>query len=365
MGRPHAEQLDAVQATASEALGERPGLVWEVPLAHAERGFRNKAKMVVGGTVEQPTLGILDRAGHGVDLRECGLHEPALHAALPVLAELVTRAGLTPYDVPARRGELKHVIATVAPDGGLMVRWVLRSTEAVPRLRKHLPWLRERLPGLVVAAVNLQPEHKAVLEGPEELLLTEEAALPLRLNGLDLRLRPQGFFQTNTAVAGALYAEAASWTAGLGVRTAWDLYCGIGGFALTLATGGVAEVTGVELSEEAVAGARQSAARSGLTGTRFVAADATSWAAAQQGAPDLVVVNPPRRGIGPELAALLEGSRVGHVLYSSCHSGSLARDLEAMPSLAPVRGRVFDMFPQTAHHEMLLLLRRVRGDGHS
>lgn len=358
MGRPYAEQLAAVQDAAVTALGDRPGLVWDEPVARAEEGFRNKAKMVVGGTVEQPTLGILDRAGRGVDLRECGLHEPALHDALPVLAELVTRAGLTPYDVPARRGELKHVIATVAPDGGLMVRWVLRSTEAVPRLRKHLPWLRERLPGLVVASVNLQPEHKAVLEGPEEVLLTGAATLPVRLAGLDLRLRPQGFFQTSTEVAGALYAEAAAWTGGLGARTAWDLYCGVGGFALTLAGTGVPDVVGVELSTEAVTAARESAARAGLAGARFVAADATAWATGQPAAPHLVVVNPPRRGIGPVLAGWLEASNARHVLYSSCHSGSLARDLDAMPSLQPVRARVFDMFPQTAHHEVLVLLRR-------
>ncbi|MGM3213911.1 23S rRNA (uracil(747)-C(5))-methyltransferase RlmC, partial [Klebsiella pneumoniae] len=86
------------------------------------------------------------------------------------LAELVTRARLTPYDVPARRGELKHLIVTESPDGELMVRLVLRSREAVPRVRKHLPWLAEALP-LAVLSVNLQPEHKAVLEGEVEEVL--------------------------------------------------------------------------------------------------------------------------------------------------------------------------------------------------
>ncbi len=358
MGRPYADQLAAVHEAAVAALGERPGLVWEDPVARAEQGFRNKAKMVVGGTVERPTLGILDRDGHGVDLRHCGLHERALHDALPVLAALVTRARLVPYDVPTRRGELKHVLATVAPDGGLMVRFVLRSTEALPRLRKHLPWLRQHLPGLVVASANLQPEHKAVLEGPEEVLLTAQAALPLRLAGLDLRLRPQGFLQTNSAVAAALYAEAAAWTGDLGARTAWDLYCGVGGFALTLARVGVPDVVGVELSTEAVDAAREGAQRAGLDGVSFEAGDATTWAERQPGGPDLVVVNPPRRGIGDGLAGWLEASDVRHVLYSSCHSGSLARDLDAMPSWEPARGRVFDMFPQTAHHEVLVLLRR-------
>jgi len=72
-----------------------------------------------------------------------------------------------------------------------------------------------------------------------------------------------------------------------------------------------------------------------------------------------VVVNPPRRGIGAPLAAMLEASAVRHVVYSSCNVDSLARDLAAMPSLQPVRARLFDMFPQTDHHEVLVLLERA------
>lgn len=163
---PYAEQLVAKEASTRAALADVPvaptGPGWEDAAASREEGFRNKAKMVVGGTVEEPTLGILDPRGHGVDLRHCGLHEPGLHAALPVLADHVRRARLTPYDVPGRRGELKHLLVTISPDGELMVRWVLRSTEALPRLRKHLPWLLEQLP-VSVASANIQPEHKAVL----------------------------------------------------------------------------------------------------------------------------------------------------------------------------------------------------------
>ena len=324
MGRPYADQLADTDRAAREALAgavDPAGAAWLPPVPSVEEGFRSKAKMVVGGTVEAPTLGILDRDRRGVDLRRCGLHTAGLRAALPVLAEFVARAGLTPYDVPSRRGELKHVIATEAPDGGLMVRWVLRTTEAEPRIRKHLAWLRERLDGLgtplVVASVNLQPEHKAVLEGPEERVLTEAATLPMRLGvaggrrgeGADvtLQLRPRSFFQTNTGVAARLYAEARSWVAGLGVGSVWDLYCGVGGFALHLADVVGGPVTGVEVSEEAVASARASAAEAGLA-ARFEAADATAWTLAHDpaDAPDLVVVNPPRRGIGADLAGWLE-----------------------------------------------------------
>ncbi|MBC7290459.1 MAG: 23S rRNA (uracil(747)-C(5))-methyltransferase RlmC [Actinotalea sp.] len=357
---PYADQVAGKERHCRALLGDPPTLTWLPPVLSPESRFRNKAKMVVAGTVERPTLGILDADGHGIDLRECGLHSPAVHAALPALAGLVTRAALTPYDVPARRGELKHVLVTASPDEELMVRFVLRSTEALARLRKHLPTLRTALPALRVASANIQPEHKAVLEGDREILLTEAETLPMRLDGVTLHLRPQSFFQTNTPLAAALYRQAREWVDAAAPSSVWDLYCGVGGFALHVAGPGRA-VVGVEISGEAAASAELSAREARLTGVTFRAGDATAFALAHapDDAPDLVVVNPPRRGIGPDLAAWLEASSARHVVYSSCNAVSLARDLAAMPSLRPVRARLLDMFPQTAHHEVAVLLERV------
>jgi 23S rRNA (uracil747-C5)-methyltransferase len=335
--------------------------------------------MAVGGTVDAPTLGILDPGGVGVDLQDCGLYPASLQAAFAPLAQFVTTARLVPYDLATRRGELKYLLVTQSPDGELMIRFVLRSTEALSRIRKHLPALLAALPQAAVVSVNLLPEHKAVTEGPEEVVLTERTTLRMRVNGIDLHLRPQSFFQTNTEVASALYRQGRDWLAAAGPRTAWDLYCGVGGFALHLAgagdrsvadqagnpasTGPIAQVVGIETSVEAVASAEQTARDAGLTGVRFAAGDATAFALAADAPPDAVVVNPPRRGIGDPLARWLEASGVRTVLYSSCHAGSLARDLAAMPSLRPRRAQVLDMFPQTGHYEVLVLLERDGGRG--
>ena len=359
MGVPYAEQLADKEAGVRRVLAAWPGIAWSPAMASAESGFRNKAKMAVGGTVETPTLGILDEHRHGVDLRACGICAPALHAAFPVLAEFIGLADLTPYDVPTRRGELKHVHVTTSPDGELMLRFVLRSTESLARIRKHLPWLRAALPQAVVVSVNLLPEHKAAVEGAEEIVLTEREALPMRMDAGTLLLPPGGFFQTNTAIAQGLYDQARDWSAGLAPASVWDLYCGVGGFALHLAAPG-RRVVGVELSEPAIAGARAAgAAGTGFADTGFVVADATTWAEEQAERPDLVVVNPPRRGLGERLDAWLESSGVPAIVYSSCNAVTLARDLAALPSYRPVAGRVFDMFPQTAHVETMLLLQRV------
>ncbi|WP_432534105.1 23S rRNA (uracil(747)-C(5))-methyltransferase RlmC [Kineococcus arenarius] len=358
MGTPYPRQVEAKEGRCRELLGEQPQLRWLPAVRSAESGYRNKAKMVVGGTARRPTLGILDAGGRGVDLRRCGVCTPGIRAALPVIARSIARAGLEPYDVPSRRGELKNVLVTESPTGELMVRFVLRSRQQLGALRRELQQLRRELPQAVVVTANLLPEHRAVVEGETEVPLTERTTLRMPMGAVDLDLRPQSFFQTNSPVARALYAQVAEWVDEAAPASAWDLYCGVGGFALHCAAPG-RRVTGVEVSAEAVESARSAARAAGLQDVEFLAGDATRFALDAAEAPDLVVVNPPRRGIGAELRQWLERSRVRHVVYSSCNPATLAADLAAMPSLRPVRARVLDMFPQTEHVEVVTLLERA------
>ena len=347
---PYARQLAEQQARIEALL---PEMAWDAPHASAVGGFRNKAKMAVAGTLDAPTIGILAADGTGIDLQACPLHEQPIVDAMPALERLVRDARLTPYDVPSRRGELKHLILTSSPDGELALRIVLRSSEALPRIRKHLGLL-DALP-LASVSANLQPEHKAVLEGDEELPLAGSGVLVMRVNGIGLRLRPRSFFQTNTAVASALYRQATAWIDEAGPASLLDLYCGVGGFALHAARPG-RRVAGVEVTASGVQAARETAAELGADAS-FAVGDAGSVDLEGAQAPELVVVNPPRRGIG-SLAARLDASAVDRVVYSSCNPATLAKDLAAMPGFRPRRGRVFDMFPHTEHAEVLVELAR-------
>nr|WP_206070167.1 methyltransferase domain-containing protein [Knoellia sp. DB2414S] len=365
MGVGYAAQLAEKDAHVRAVLTEvvTPG-AWTDPFSSRENGFRNKAKLVVGGRRGSPVLGILDDDSRVVDLTRCGLYEPGLHEAVLRLPQLVGEIGLTPYDVATRNGELKHLLVTHSPDGELMLRFVLRSEGQLRRLREHLPTIQRVLPTAKVVTANLLPEHKALLEGDEEVVLSPEATLPMQVNGIRLHLRPRSFFQTNTEVAAGLYRQAQDWLSDTATQTLWDLYCGVGGFALHAMTAATApqRVVGIEVSADAVASAELStqalASRKPLPQWVFHAGDATAYAH-DNPAPDTVLVNPPRRGIGTDLSHWLESSRtVQRVLYSSCNAESLARDLGLMPSLKPIRARLFDMFPQTRHHEVLVLLER-------
>lgn len=376
MGVPYAVQLADKQRHVSDVLASvTPGVTWLPAHAGPEAGFRNKAKLVVGGSPGAVTVGILDRGGSGLDLRHCGLYEPGLAEMVPRVADVLDALGLEPYDVPSRRGELKHVLLTHSPDGEAMLRFVLRSQKHLALLRSRLPLVLESLPEVRVVSVNLQPEHKAITEGDVEIVLTDADVLSMRLGDVELFLRPNSFFQTNTGVATALYGQARDWVGRVDPSVVLDLYCGVGGFALQAAVApgrdghDVRRVDGVEVAPEAIESARRSAEALRANGATtaeisFTVGDATDVSllppvADGPGATSMVVVNPPRRGIGPRLAGWLEASPASHVLYSSCNLDSLARDLAAMPSLRPREARLFDMFPQTAHHEVAVLLERV------
>ncbi|KHS50692.1 methyltransferase domain-containing protein [Brevibacterium linens] len=358
---PYGQQITDKEAWCRETLAEAAPRAWLPTFAGGVRDFRNRAKLAVGGSAGHVTLGILDQEFHGVDLRDCGIQAPAIRAVIPMLAGFLDGTELEPYDVSARRGELKFVHVTAAPSGDLMIRFVVRTQHGLDVLRSRKGPLFELIPDASVVSVNLLPEHKAVLEGNREEMLRGES-LRMNLDRVDLHLRPQSFFQTNTAVAIGLYNQVSEWVDTVNAKSLWDLYCGVGGFALYCA-GPSRRVTGVEVSEQAIESAKVSVAELGID-TRFRAGDATEFAeenlAASTGVerPDCVIVNPPRRGIGARLSAALENSGVEHIVYSSCNPVSLAKDLARMPTYEVAQARIFDMFPHTKHLEVAVLLQK-------
>lgn len=354
MGTPYVSQLEGKLDHARQLLAQWPDALWLPPVASRPDHFRNKAKMVVGGSAAAPTLGILDADRRGADLTGCGILTAGLSAAFDPIKAFIARANIASYDIPSRRGELKNVLVTQSADGALMLRFVLRSTEALGRMRKHVPTLLEDLPQLAVVTANLLPEHKAVVEGDEEILLAGET-LPMRLGDVVLHLRPASFFQTNTEIAAGLYRQARDWVEETGAGSVWDLYCGVGGFALHVAAPG-RTVHGIEISAAAIESARLSATEAGLADVTFAVGDATALPVGTP--PDVVIVNPPRRGLGDTLCATLEATAPNTIIYSSCNAVTLASDLAALPSYAPQRIRLFDMFPQTDHYEVMVLLSR-------
>lgn len=350
---PYALQLARKQARAEQMLAPFAAGEWLAPFSSAQEGFRNKAKMAVGGSAAAPTLGLLSVDGSGIDLMQCALYPDSLRVAFEPIRQALVAALVPPYDLNSRRGEAKYVLLTEAPGTGeLLLRFVLRSREALERIARQIPALQQALPPLKVVSVNLLPEHKAVTEGDIEIVLTARDHILCRLNDIEFRLTPRAFLQTHSAAAAALYAQARTWIQAASPGSVWDLYCGVGGFALHAAAPG-RQVVGVESTVEAI-----DAARASDSAIDWICKDATDWACAQTAVAECVIVNPPRRGIGARLAAWLEQAQPAQLLYSSCNIESLARDLAALPGYHIHRARVFDLFPHTTHFETLVWLTR-------
>lgn len=356
--KPYPQQLTDKQHHLQSLLAERDVAHWLVPIAGEQSAFRNKAKMVVSGSVERPLLGMLHRDGTPVDLSGCPLYPASFAPMFAVLKSFIARAGLTPYNVARKRGELKYLLLTESThSGGVMLRFVLRSESKLAQLRAALPWLQQQLPQLRVISANIQPVHMAIMEGELEIPLTEQQALEEQFNQVPLYIRPQSFFQTNPKVAAELYATARDWVRALGIESMWDLFCGVGGFGLHCAQTDT-RLTGIEISAEAIACARQSAKTLGLQQVNFQALDSTKFATAEGSVPQLVLVNPPRRGIGKDLCDYLNQMAPGYILYSSCNAETMAKDIGMLLDYRIERVQLFDMFPHTAHYEVLTLLVR-------
>ncbi len=355
--KPYPQQLSEKQSLLEQLLSQTAVAEYLPPVTSAQQGFRNKAKMVVSGSVERPIFGMVARDGEPVDLCDCPLYPASFTPVFEVLKPFIARAGLTPYNVARKRGELKFLLLTESSQGGMMLRFVLRSTNKLEQLRAALPWLQQQLPQLKVISANIQPVHMAILEGDEEIALTPDQALAECFNQVPLYIRPQSFFQTNPHVAADLYATARDWVAELPVTSMWDLFCGVGGFGLHCATPEM-QLTGIEISAEAIACAQQSAEQLGLDKVSFAALDSTQFATSREQVPQLVLVNPPRRGIGAELCAYLSEMAPDYILYSSCNPSTMAQDIARLTDYAVSRVQLFDMFPHTAHFEVLTLLKK-------
>ena len=370
LAKPYQTQLALKQQQLSALLAPLQPFEFLPAVASAEQQFRYKAKMVVLGSSEEPLLGIVNSQGEALDLADCPLYPANFAPVFSALKDFIRLAKLQPYQVAARRGELKFILLSQSQHSSrFMLRFVLRSKNHLAVIQKFLPQLLSQVPELELVSINLQPQHAALLEGAEEIVLTEQRLLREQLNQVPLYLTPQSFFQTNPRVAAALYRTAAVWAIALAqqgeqLTQLWDLFCGVGGFGLHLAsalqqqTEQEPALVGIEIAAAAIASATQSAAELGLSKVSFQALDSAAFAHAAAQAPDLLVVNPPRRGLGAALCQDISRLQPRWLIYSSCNAQSLAADLQQLKGYQLIKVQLFDLFAHSSHSEVLTLLKR-------
>jgi 23S rRNA (uracil1939-C5)-methyltransferase len=360
VAQKEAQVRDALQRIAGIA---EPALEPIVPCEPDVFFYRNKMEYSFAPSEEGPVLG-LHKAGRWdevIDIERCWLTTDLGNGIRNAVRDWAREEGLAAYSQADNSGYLRHLIVREGRNTGqVLVQLVTAPGEKfeqgyfVDVLRKF-PEVRS-----VHWAVNDRPAEVTNL--PAELLWGEPA-IEEELCGLRFRIRPNAFLQTNTAMAEKLYVLARAAAQLTGKETVWDLYCGIGTIGLSLAKDALT-VWGIEVSEESVACALENAELNGITNTAFFAGnvgEVIDDLLDRSGAPDVVVVDPPRAGLAGKALRRLGGIGAPRIVYVSCNPTTLAGDLKTMREqygYELLRATPVDMFPHTPHVETVALLEK-------
>ena len=365
----YAASLEAKRLHVRDCLERIGHIQAEVPpllAMDSPLGYRNKTALPVGGTPEEPLLGFYAPRSHRlVPAADC----PNAMAPTSALAHAVTdwmRAFRIPsYDEATGRGLLRHVVIRVNRAGEAMVTLVAAGS-TLPHPEEL--WAVLSPLGAVSLYLNENRKNTNVIFGDRFRLLRGRETLSAVLCGLRFELSPASFFQVNPFQTERLYATALDFASLRPEDTLCDVYCGAGTISLMMA-GRCRQVTGIEIVPAAVRNARENAERNGIRNASFTtgkAEEVLPEMVAEGLRPDVIVVDPPRKGLEPEVISAIAAAEPDRLVYVSCNPATLARDAALLRDQGYEIRRVqpVDMFPYTSHVETVCLLSKIRSAPH-
>ncbi len=325
--------------------------------------YRNSAKLIVAGKHSEPYLGIYRRASHDVfDLDECPIHHPLINRVMEVVRRGIIKGKVQIYNPRSKMGLLRYLVVRVSEFEQKAMVVLVTADKGYNEIHHLSRFIREALPEVEVIASNVNSSEGNVIFGQKDTFITTKKYLTEQVGDVYLQISPRSFFQVNSSGARLIYEKVKEWTALDRNSTVLDLYCGIGGIGLFLASQ-AKKVIGIEVVEEAVADARKNARLNGFSNCRFEAGDAAELLEdlAEEGERiDAVVLNPPRKGCDEAVLQGVAGLSPRVIVYVSCSPQSLMRDLAILkklgyscPEIQPI-----DMFPQTVHVENVARLEK-------
>ena len=348
---------DALRRIGGLEADVRPVLGMETPWR-----YRNKTALPVGGEKGSPVIGFYAPRSHRIiDIQSCMISREESDAVVSVLRVWMEKFQVEPYNEENHRGLVRHVMSRVSRAGQVMV--VVVATSAVPHERELTAMLRAGVPGFCSLYLNINRRGDNVIMGSESRLLWGDRRLNDTLCGLRYALSPQSFFQVNPTQTEKLYQTALEFAGLTGTELVADLYCGAGTISLLLARH-AGRVIGVEIVPEAIRDAEENARVNGVTNAEFHAAAAEELLpqlVAQGLRPDVIVLDPPRRGCEEAVLRAIAEAAPRRVVYVSCDPATLARDAKILcaSGYAPVSCQPVDMFCQTGSVETVLKLSKL------
>lgn len=326
--------------------------------------YRNKSQYPVSAG----KVGFYRARTHDVvDIEHCLIQKPQADAAAAALRDYLRDFAVPSYDEKTGRGLLRHLYVRTNRRGESLV-CVLANGERLPHEEELVGRLRRTIPDCVGVVLGVNTRRGNTILGERYRTLWGADTLEDELCGLTFRLSVPSFYQVNRDQAEVLYRKAVEYAGLTGGELVVDLYCGAGTITQVMA-GGAGRVIGAEIVPEAIEDARENARRNGIENVEFFCGDAAQLAADFAGRglrPDVICVDPPRKGLAPEVIAAAAQMAPQRVVYVSCDPGTLGRDVKRFAEYGyrVQRAAACDLFPGTRHVETVCLLSKLQSKEH-
>ena len=353
------EELSFKKQKVQDALRRIGGSDIEVSAIYGAEDtlrYRNKVQFPVGN---DGAIGFFRSRSHQVvDIEDCLLQPESTASIRKAVKEWMADYGVPAYDETAHKGVVRHLYLRFSREEILVCLVV--NAKQLPHADELVELLKKACPNLAGIAVNYNTEKTNVILGRRTEALWGQDFLDDTLRGLTFRLSVPSFYQVNRDQTEVLYGLALDFAALTGKETVLDLYCGIGTITLCLAQK-AGKVYGAEVVPEAIEDAKKNAARNGIENTEFFCGDAADIAAkfASDGIrPEVICVDPPRKGLAESVVHSIAQMAPDRVVYVSCDPATLARDVKRFTEVGytPAKAVTVDLFPNTPHIESVLLL---------
>ena len=347
-------RIGGSDVTVEEILGARDTL-----------RYRNKAQYPVS---KDGAVGFYRARTHeAIECEHCLLVKPEADAAAEALREYMQSCRVAGYDEKTGRGLVRHLYVRSNAAGESLV-CVLVNGDKLPKEDRLVTLLRDACPKCTGIVLGTNTKKGNVILGDRYRTLWGSDRLEDTLCGKTFRLSVPSFYQVNRVQAERLYAKAIEFAGLTGQETVLDFYCGAGTITLALSDH-AKKVLGAEIVPEAIDDARENAARNGVKNAEFFCGDASDVAkklARENLRPDVITVDPPRKGLAADVVESIAEMQPGRVVYVSCDSATMARDVKRLADLGYTAQRAcaVDMFPRADHIETVCLLSKLQSKEH-
>lgn len=360
-------ELRAKEQRVRDAIGRIGGIdtkINSIVGSERESRYRNKAQIPVGISKERKAqMGFFASHSHRiVECEDCKLQPEEFLIAQRVLKGFIDEYKISVYNEDTHKGLVRHLYLRKAEATDEIMICVVVNGGGFPHEKELVESFLAEIPNTKTVIVNSNKEKTNVVLGKEYRTLYGEGFITDILCGLKFKLSPQSFYQVNRSGAEKLYSIAREYAKLKEDDLLLDMYCGTGTIGLSMAKD-CKSLIGVEIVPEAIEDAKKNAERNSVENARFICGDAALAAdklSAEGVSPDVIILDPPRKGCQRELIETVAEMNPERVVYVSCDPATLARDLKIFGELGynTLEVTPVDMFPRTAHVETVVLLSR-------